>query len=396
MKVLYVLNGLGFSEGMPIGGADKRALEIGKRLEQKDGVSVAVLTTQSGSNVLQNNGWSPEILVTVQPKLWSPRWFKTLLGRLLSYVYVTFFGYSPDPLLYSIVYPTSDFFFDLIPAIKLKLVAKRRGGALRLVGIVHHFIDWPWKRSGSLAANLAMFLSQRFGFFMLGKFADLVLVADTGEGRKVARVLSNYGVSESKLGFFVNGVDWEMIERVPAVTKKYQACFLGGLRASKGIFDLVPIWREVVAEMPNARLLVIGGGTRRYEEQLKNQVEEFGLEDKIILAGVVPFKDLFTMVKSSEVFISPSHEEGWGIVLCEAFACGLPVVSYDLPAFEIFTDGLVRVPLRDTHSFAQEVLRLLKDDYVRSELAAAAEIEARKYGWDEAAGREYAILRSLA
>ena len=45
-------------------------------------------------------------------------------------------------------------------------------------------------------------------------------------------------------------------------------------------------------------------------------------------------KDALSVVKSVLVFVFPSHEEGWGIAICEAMACGLAVVAYDLPAYE--------------------------------------------------------------
>ena len=392
MRLLYILNGLGFSSGMPIGGADKRALEVGRLLSQLRRVDVSFLTTTAGERVLRDNNWLPSFLINRQPGWWPVSWFKTLPGRALSYFYLIFFANKVDCDQFDIIYPTSDFFFDLWPAIKIK---KRSGGCAKLVGIVHHLIPLPWRRSGSFLINLCLFLCQRSSFWLLSRFADLVLVADTGEGRKIAAVLEKCGLPKSQIGFFLNGVAYQEIERVLVGSPPYEACMVGGLRPSKGIFDLPEIWRLVSQTFPQARLLVIGGGTSENELLLWKKLKQAGVDGLVDLAGVVPQDQLYSKMKSSQVFISPSHEEGWGIVLCEAMACGLPIVCYNLPAFEIFKEGLTRVNLGDKTSFAMEIIRLLQNSFVRRELAKGARVEAQKFGWDKAADREWHYLSKL-
>ena len=55
MKILYIINGLGFSRDMPIGGADKRVSQIGKFFKEK-GLEIFVLTTDEGERVLRDDG----------------------------------------------------------------------------------------------------------------------------------------------------------------------------------------------------------------------------------------------------------------------------------------------------------------------------------------------------
>lgn len=391
MRLLYILNGLGFSRGMPIGGADKRALEIGRYFKEQYGEVVTFLTTPSGEQVLRGNGWEGDIRLTKQPNWWPDGWFKTLPGRVFSYIFLTFFSNHIKADQYDFIYPTSDFFFDLIPAIRFK-----RSSGIKLVGIVHHLIPLPWKRPGNIIVNFGLFVCQRISFFLLSKFADLIFVAETGEGREISNLLHRvYKISPDKIKSFFNGVAYKDIERVIPPARTFEACVVGGLRASKGVFDLPEIWSKVVAQFNSARLLVIGGGTEENEQKLRQQIKQAGLEKHIELAGVVPQSELYSRIKSAKIFISPSHEEGWGIVLCEAMACGLPVVCYDLPAFELFKEGLLKVSLGDTYSFSLEIIRLLQDSFVRSELAKGARQEAQKFGWDKAADREWDFLNQL-
>lgn len=61
-------------------------------------------------------------------------------------------------------------------------------------------------------------------------------------------------------------------------------------------------------------------------------IAEDRLEHNILIYGRCSDVKLYSLLKSSKVFIFPSFFEGWGIVVAEALACGLPVVAYDIPA----------------------------------------------------------------
>lgn len=392
MKLLYILNGLGFSAGMPIGGADKRALEVGKYLRAQ-GWSISFLTTDAGEEVLRQHGGTEFTFLTVRRPFFWPKFLENnLLGRVLSYFYVILADFLSNFQLptsnFRIIYPTSDMFFDLLPAFFLKLRCKK----VKLAGIVHHYIPPPWRREGSFLANLLLWLSQRFGFLLLRVFADLVFYPQTDEGALVKKVLRGLGLAEGRLFPFRNGVNIEEAMAAPAGEKKYAAVFLGGLRPSKGLYDLVPIWRLVQSKLPGAKLLIVGGGLGQYEEELKRAIKKEGLEGLVMLAGVVAQPGLFTTMKEGEIFISPSHEEGWGIVVGEALACGLAVVAYDLPAYRPYGKVVEKVPLGDVTLFAQKVIRLLQDSGRRRRKVEEGYKIIQSFGWEAAAAREKELL----
>lgn len=60
------------------------------------------------------------------------------------------------------------------------------------------------------------------------------------------------------------------------------------------------------------------------------------MDNHITMLESVPDDYLYSLLKSSKVFVFPSHEEGWGIAVCEAMAAGLPIVAYDLAPFREF------------------------------------------------------------
>ncbi|MEK7611506.1 MAG: glycosyltransferase family 4 protein, partial [Patescibacteria group bacterium] len=358
-NLVYVLNGLGFSSGMPIGGADKRALEVGRYLEES-GVAVTVLTTDAGRVILEKWSWPAKVIEIVRPSFWPKALENGVLGRVLAYFYSIladlFLVYKLPATNYElIIYPTSDMFFDILPALFLKLKFRKA----KLVGIVHHWIPNPLSRGGFSFSNLALFIAQRAGFYFLRTAADRIFVPKTQEGEKIRKVMSNLGVSQNRIFSFKNGVNIEEIAKAPETEKFYEACFLGGFRPSKGIFDIVPVWQKVRQHLSEAKLLVIGGGMEKYKKELENRIKEAGLSDSIILAGVVNQSELYKTMKTARILLSPSHEEGWGIAVLEALACGLPVVAYDLPAYTVFKEAVVRVKLGEKDKLAEKVVSLL-------------------------------------
>lgn len=397
MEIIFIVNGLGFSSGMPIGGADKRALELGRYWQEK-GVTVTYLTTDAGEKVLRQWGGSAAFLTVKRPSFWPKFLENNLWGRVLAYFYTLvadlLLVFTSNQLLVTnnlIVYPTSDMFFDLLPAVAFKLREPRA----RLVGIIHHDIPAPQNRPGNLLLNFLLFLSQRFGFLLLKLFAALVLYPRTAEGENIRKSLRSYGLADGQLANFCNGVNLAEIAATPPQEKKYTACFLGGFRPSKGIFDLIPLWQEVRRQVPAATLLVVGGGLARYEGELKEKIKEMGLGRVVILAGVIPQPSLFRLVKSCQVFLSPSYEEGWGIALLEGLACGLPAVAYDLPAYQPFGAAVRKVKVGDWRALAAELVKLLQESDSYQKQVSLGQTVVQEYDWKKLAEGELNILRNL-
>lgn len=74
----------------------------------------------------------------------------------------------------------------------------------------------------------------------------------------------------------------------------------------------------------SARLLIVGGGPKL--ESLKQQVKDFGLEDRVVFTGPVPSESIHHFYQASDVFVSSSIRESQGLGFVEAMASGLPVI----------------------------------------------------------------------
>lgn len=294
---------------------------------------------------------------------------------------------------FDIIYAPSDYLFDVVPAIFFK----RENKDSKLVAIMFHIIAPPHKRRGrSLYVNLLSFLSQRLSIFLLKRYADLIFAQNEG----VESYLRKVGVPPMRVKMIPTGIDIEFIEKSISDTKlkkEYDACFVGRINPAKGIFDLVDIWKLVVAGRSEARLVIIGGGDRKIIGGLKNKIEKENMGENIkIKSWMEDKRDVFRTMKSSEIFVFPSYEEGWGLAICEAMVCKLPIVAYGLPVYKkIYGGRLVTVPIGEKENFAQAILCLLADVGLRRVKGEEGYRWVKRYDWDKIASREIGYLGEL-
>ena len=102
----------------------------------------------------------------------------------------------------------------------------------------------------------------------------------------------------------------------------------------KGQDTLVKAWPEVLAELPEARLLLVGDGPNR--TAVERLAARLGVSDSVIFTGSVPWDEVPAYTDAGDVFAMPCRTrlfglepEAFGIVFLEAQACGLPVLVGD-------------------------------------------------------------------
>ena len=106
-----------------------------------------------------------------------------------------------------------------------------------------------------------------------------------------------------------------------------RAAFVGRLAPEKGLGALVDAWPIVLRDRPGARLTLIGEGPER--ASLEGRIARLGLGDSIALPG--PSADPTPLLRSSDLFVLPSREEGMSLALLEAMALGVPCVASAIP-----------------------------------------------------------------
>lgn len=93
----------------------------------------------------------------------------------------------------------------------------------------------------------------------------------------------------------------------------------------KGYDKVITVLKELSKEIPKLKYIIVGEGDD--EKRIKKLIRDFSLEDKVILAGPVPYEEIQDYYSLSDLFIMPSKGEGFGITFIEALACGKPAVA---------------------------------------------------------------------
>jgi glycosyltransferase involved in cell wall biosynthesis len=104
--------------------------------------------------------------------------------------------------------------------------------------------------------------------------------------------------------------------------------YAGRLLYWKGVHIAIEAFVEVVKQIPNARLTIVGDGPER--SRLKQDVERNHLLGSVEFISRVPQNELFELYRTHDLFLFPSLHDSGGFVVLEALAHGLPVVCLDL------------------------------------------------------------------
>jgi glycosyltransferase involved in cell wall biosynthesis len=208
--------------------------------------------------------------------------------------------------------------------------------------------------------------------------------------------LTELGFSKTKIRHITNGVDFEGIGRIPVTRRKFHACFLGNAISRKGVFDLPQVWSHVCNSMPDAKLAIVGTGREQDIARLQKHFRDRKLSDNVQFLGYLSEYEKLVTLKASSLFLFPSYEEGWGIAISEAMACGLPVVAYDLPAYRTtFKKGMVTVPLGSISDFAHATVMLLKDEVKRVHLGQDGKKQAGEYDLAKIPAAELSLIKEI-
>jgi phosphatidylinositol alpha-1,6-mannosyltransferase len=241
--------------------------------------------------------------------------------------------------------------------------ALRRAGVRRVVALTHgHEAGWA-------ALPAARSLLRR-----IGDEVDVVTYLGEYFRVRLARALSPEAAAKMvrlapgvDVTFFRPGAGGQAVrERLGLAGRPVVAC-VSRMVPRKGQDTLIKAWPQVRAELPAARLLLVGDGP--YASALKRLAERLGVAGEVIFTGPVPWPELPGYYDAADVFAMPCRTrragldvEGLGIVYLEASATGLPVIGGDSGgAPDAILDGESGYVVHDVAGVAARITELLND-----------------------------------
>lgn len=147
---------------------------------------------------------------------------------------------------------------------------------------------------------------------------------------------------------------------------------------------------------PNVTLDVIGPwASRRYRKAIDVLIERLELGSRVTITGHRSSEEMHGRVQRSQLFCLLSRSESFGLPALEAQAMATPViVSADTAMPEVCGAGAVAVSAQPA-DFARVASALLWDDMARTRLSLAGKENARRYSWENSAGRLVQLVREI-
>lgn len=130
-----------------------------------------------------------------------------------------------------------------------------------------------------------------------------------------------------KIQIIPNGIDIKAIKKINPAKEESDVIYAGRLMDFKNVDILIKAIYLIKIQKPDIKCIIIGNGPE--ETKLKNLAEELNLADNIKFVGFLDQRQVYSYMKSSKIFVLPSTREGFGMVVIEANACGIPVITID-------------------------------------------------------------------
>ena len=317
--------------------------------------------------------------------------------------------------------PTSSAFSRLVlhdEFLLRSLVEAKRILRRKRIDIVHHMLPAVFNYTFSLPA-LVNGLKQPFVFGPISiryyqiPLTERILFPLTSRLhketiRKCARIITitnqtrNMYVKtfdERNISVIPFGVDTEVFKPAPLAEQREECeiLYAGSLYPLKGVHDLIRAVANVRKHGLKANLTVVGEGQQK--EALTALTRVLGIEEHVKFEGFVPYSNMPTYYKRSDIFCFPTLGEPFGKAIIEAMACGKPVIATNSggPA-EIIQDRVdgILVPPSNPEAIAQQITRLIEDKNERRRLGERArETAVNRFSWSKIAEKYHQLYSRL-
>jgi len=201
------------------------------------------------------------------------------------------------------------------------------------------------------------------------------------------------GFPEAKLRRIPLGVRLELFKPEGAPSPDtFEVLFVGSVTVRKGIPHLLQAFQKL--NYPRKRLRIVGG----IPAEMQPVLARLDLQH-VELVGAVPQSEVRRYMSTSHVMVLPSVEDGWGMVMGQAMACGCPVISSDHTGGpDLYSHGVEGfiVPIRSAEAIADGLQRLADDPTLRQSMSEASLKRVKSLGgWVDYGAQYAAFLKEL-
>lgn len=247
---------------------------------------------------------------------------------------------------------------------------------------------WPWAEYRVLRdARAVLFTSEE----------ERVLARSSFWLYRCNEVVVNYGTAKPNGNPELD--QREFFSRYPQLRNKRLALSMGRIHPKKGCDLLIEAFAKVLGPHPQWHLVIAGPDQVGWQKELTHRAEQLGVASRITWTGMIAGSLKWGAFRAAEVFVLPSHQENFGVVVAEALAVGLPpLISNKVNIWrEIEADGAGMVgedTLRGTCNLL-EAYSEKSNDEVQAMRERARKCFEKRFEIDQAALMLQGLLKSF-
>ena len=163
--------------------------------------------------------------------------------------------------------------------------------------------------------------------------------------------------------------------------------YLGTVEPRKNIEGIIRAYRALPKKLREEYSLVLAGGSGWRDEGIQQAIKEARMAgERVIATGYVDMDEKPALFSGAELFLFPSHYEGFGLPVVEAMQCGTPVITADNSSLpEAGGEAVVYVDSNNDEQLIDAMKQVLTDEKLRKKLIAKGFEQAKKFSWQKSA-----------
>jgi glycosyltransferase involved in cell wall biosynthesis len=206
----------------------------------------------------------------------------------------------------------------------------------------------------------------------------------------------NHGFTQHKILTIPCGVDVDyfLANPQPSIKKKFIIICVGLVTLRKGIHHLVQAFKQANLPVADTQLVIVGP----IQKDFSSIAAKLGIPANVQFIGSVDRATLRTLYHQASLFVLPSIEDGFGMVIGEAMASSLPVIcSTHSAGPDIIEDGVhgFLVPPHDTHDLAEKIQWCYSNRYDAALMGMHGQERIQAFTWDRYGQQVYATYRDI-
>jgi glycosyltransferase involved in cell wall biosynthesis len=218
------------------------------------------------------------------------------------------------------------------------------------------------------------------------------------------QIVEHLGVSPSKVTVVYLGVDIHFYphDRMQAFVRatsllglgRPYILFVGNLKPHKNVLTLIQAFSQICTHQDFNHQLLILGDDRKWKAGLMNECQNLGIAERVLFVPYVAYEDLPWVYAAAEMLVMPSLNEGFGLPVLEAMACGTPVVCSQAASLpEVAGDAAEYFEPSSVDDLAAALERVLGSCVLQETLRCKGFERAKLFSWRESARRTADIYR---